>query len=413
MPLRTEVFIALRYLRPKRTDSFITVIGVLSLIGIALGVATLIIVMSVMNGFRVELLSHIIGLNGHISIYRPAQNINNKQQYVAELSKISGVVSVVPQIEKQVLMQFRKSARGVIIRGIDVNDLKYRPSLIKNLSADDIKRFKNGQVLIGVDLADNYGIGIGDQVRFLSPTVSKTPFGLVPRAMTFTVGGIFNAGLQQYDNNYVFLPLDKTQLFFNYNAAVDTLEVTINNINDIKGIQNNIASALPPFWVARNWQQMNAGFFNALEVERTVMFFILTLITIIATFIIIATLFMLVKAKSRDIGILRTIGLTPSGIMRIFMMTGSTIGLAGTALGFALGLVFSNNIEAIRDFLQSVLKTDLFSKDVYFLSKITAIIDWTEVGFVVTIAVLFSFLATLYPSRRASRLDPVEVIRNE
>ena len=158
---------------------------------------------------------------------------------------------------------------------------------------------------------------------------------------------------------------------------------------------------------------MNAGFFNALEVERTVMFFILTLITIIATFIIIATLFMLVKAKSRDIGILRTIGLTPSGIMRIFMMTGSTIGLAGTALGFALGLVFSNNIEAIRDFLQSVLKTDLFSKDVYFLSKITAIIDWTEVGFVVTIAVLFSFLATLYPSRRASRLDPVEVIRNE
>jgi lipoprotein-releasing system permease protein len=232
--------------------------------------------------------------------------------------------------------------------------------------------------------------------------------------MVFTVGGFFRAGLQQYDAYYAFIPLETAQTFFGYTpTAVDTLEVTLNNADAVTQAKSDLGALLPTFWVARDWKNMNASFFNALEVERTVMFIILTLITIIATFIIVATLFMLVKAKSRDIGVLRTLGLTPSGIMRIFMMTGSTIGLLGTSLGFALGVLFSKNIEGIRRFIERIANTDLFSKEIYFLSKITAIIDWDEVSLVVGIALSFSLLATLYPARKAARLDPVEAIRNE
>jgi lipoprotein-releasing system permease protein len=414
MPLRTEIAIAVRYLRPKRTESFITLIGILSMIGIALGVATLIIVMSVMNGFRVELLSHIIGLNGHISVYQPGQGAPDYAATLKTIQSVPSVTSVIPQIEKQVLMQVRDRARGAVIRGIREEDFAARPSLLKGLTSGALGNFRQGQVIIGADLADDYGLNIGDKVRFLSPTASKTPFGLVPRAMVFTVGGFFRAGLQQYDGYYAFIPLEKAQAFFGYApTAVDSLEITLDNAEAVTQAKGDLATLLPTFWVARDWKNMNASFFNALEVERTVMFIILTLITIIATFIIVATLFMLVKAKSRDIGVLRTLGLTPGGIMRIFMMTGSTIGVLGTTLGFSVGVLFSKNIESIRRFIERVANTDLFSKEIYFLSKITAILDWNEVGLVVGIALFFSLLATLYPARKAARLDPVEVIRNE
>ena len=409
-----ERFIARRYLKAKK-EGFISLISGFSLVGIALGVATLIVVMSVMNGFRQELLSRILGLNGHISVYSAYSGKLNDFDTIKEISlKADGVTNIFPVIDGQALITQENTAKGVMIRGMRKEDVIAKATLGNNITAGDINNFKDDGILIGSKMADSLYLSPGDKLSLISPQGSKTPFGIMPRMKTFTIAGIFDVGMYEYDANFIFSPLDTTQKFFDMKAdEASYLEIMTEDPEDINATLAQLNKMIGSETRLMSWKQTNSSFFNALNVEKNVMFLILTLIILIAAFNVISSMMMLVKDKQKGIAIMKSMGASRLSIMKIFFFTGSAIGLTGTAIGLGLGLLITNNISNIQTWLNSFTGKDLFSAEIYYLSKLPAEIDTTEVTTIVIIALLLSLLSTIYPAWKASKLDPVEALRYE
>jgi len=408
-----ERMVAFRYLRARRQEGFVSVIAIFSLLGIALGVATLIIVMSVMNGFRADLLGRILGLNGHLGVYAAAGPLSDFDAEAAKVSKVPGVTAVTPLIEGQVMATAEVSAAGALVRGIRPEDLRRRPLVADHIVQGSLADFEDDGVAVGDRLARRLGLAVGGAITIISPQGTATAFGTMPRIKTYRVVALFDVGMYEYDNSFIFVPLDAAQPFFRLPDAVTSLEVFIADPDRVREDRRLIAAALGGHVRIVDWQQANSSLFNAVEIERNVMFLILTLIIVVAAFNIISSMIMMVKDKGRDIAILRTMGASRGAILRIFMLSGSSIGVVGTIAGLLLGVVFTRNIEAIRQALQRVIGTDLFAAEIYFFTRIPARLDSGEVAAVVVMALALSFLATLYPSWRAARLDPVEALRYE
>ena len=409
-----ERMVAFRYLRARRQEGFVSVIAIFSLLGIMLGVATLIITMAVMNGFRAELLGRILGFNGHVSVYAAQGPLTDYDALAAKVRALPGITAARPTVQGQVMVTSRNQAAGVLVRGLSPEDLKDQQTISSKLSAGALDAFTGDVVLIGERLAFTLGIKPGDTITLISPQGTATAFGTVPRIKAYRVAGTFNVGMYEYDSGVIFMPLPTAQTFFNLpDNSVSQIEVFVTNPDDVGHFDQEIASSLGPGVRVFDWQRNNLSFFNAVQVERNVMFLILTLIIVVAAFNIVSSMIMLVKDKGRDIAILRTMGATSGMILRIFMLSGASIGFLGTLAGLVLGVEFAAHIEQIRQFVQAIIGTDLFSAEIYFLTQIPARIDPYEVGTVVGIAFGLSFLATLYPSWRAARLDPVEALRYE
>ena len=409
-----EWMIALRYLRAKRKESFVSVISGFSLVGIALGVATLIIVMAVMNGFRHELLSRILGLSGHVVVQGYGGELMNFDAAAAKVRAVPGVVRVSPVVDGQVMATANSVSRGALVRGIRRDDLLKMTTVSKTLSPGALSRFEGGDsVIIGWRLAQQLGIGPGMTITLIAPKGNVTPFGTTPRVKTYSIAGIFNIGMSEYDSSFIFMPLEEAQLYFNLGNGVSGLEAMVAQPDAVANYTPAIAQAVGPTARILTWQDVNSSLFGALEVERNVMFLILTMIILVAALNIVSGLIMLVKDKGGDIAILRTMGATRGAVMRVFLIAGASIGIFGTILGFAIGVLFCQNIEAIRQFLSSLTGTQLFNPEIYFLSKMPAEMDTGEVVAVVAMSLTLSLLATLYPSWRAARLDPVEALRYE
>ena len=419
-PVRTPPFAAFewllsgRYLRARRKEGFISVIAGFSFVGIMLGVATLIIVMAVMNGFRKELLDKILGLNGHILVQPLERPLTDWKEVADRINGVDGIRLAAPVVDGQALGSSAFGASGVFVRGIRSADLNNLTSIAKNIRQGTLEGFDEGQgVAIGRRLADQLSLHAGDNITLVAPKGAVTPMGTTPRIKPYKVAAVFEIGMSEYDSTFVFMPLAEAQAYFNRNNDVTSIEVYTNNPDKIDVYRKAVTEVAgrPVFLV--DWRQRNATFFNALQVERNVMFLILTLIVLVAALNIVSGLIMLVKDKGADIAILRTMGASQGSIMRIFLITGAAIGVVGTLVGFAVGLLVCMNIEAIRQFISWMTSTELFSPELYFLSKLPAEIDVGETSAVVIMALTLSFLATLYPSWRAARLDPVDALRYE
>jgi lipoprotein-releasing system permease protein len=408
-----ERMVAFRYLRARRQEGFVSVIAIFSLLGIALGVATLIIVMSVMNGFRADLLGRILGLNGDLGVYALSGGLSDFDAAAQKVRDIPGVTRVTPIVEGQVMASSETGAAGALVRGIRPEDLRSLPLLANHIIEGSLADFGDDGVVVGDRLARRLGLAVGSPITLLSPEGTATAFGTMPRIKSYHVVALFNVGMYEYDNSFIYVPLDAAQLFLRLPEAVSSLEVFTADPDRVREQRRLIGAALAGRVRIVDWQQANSSLFNAVEIERNVMFLILTLIIVVAAFNIISSMIMMVKDKGRDIAILRTMGASRAMILRIFVLSGASIGVIGTVAGFVLGLAFTDNIEAIRQLIQRIIGTDLFAAEIYFFTRIPARIDTGEVAAVVIMALALSFLATLYPSWRAARLDPVEALRYE
>lgn len=373
--------------------------------------ATLIIVMSVMNGFRTELLTRIIGMRGHVMVYGIQAPINDYQNMVDLVQKIPGVEIAYPMIDRQAIISFRSQARGVSVYGITQSDLQHRTLISSNIKVGSIDNFEGDSVFIGRRMADSMHINAGDRLVMLIPEGNATAFGTLPKQKSFHVKGIFEIGMHEFDKNIVFMPMPIAQTLFKLPGQVSHLEVFSTHPELAGHLAHTIQQTVGNGVRVLDWQHGDSHIFQAVQVERNVMFLILTLIILIASFNIISSLIMLVKDKTRDIAILRTMGASRRSMMRIFFLTGAAIGFIGTMVGVILGLGFAFNIESIRQFLQGLTGTELFNAEIYFLSQLPVKIDWHEVMTVISMALSLSFLATIYPAWRAARLDPVEALR--
>lgn len=409
-----ERMMAFRYLRARKSESFVSVISAFSFLGIMLGVATLIIVMSVMNGFRAELTGRILGLNGHMNLVSNSGSLRPYDNWVNLVSEVDGVEVVLPQIEKQALLSVRGSSTGVMVRGITQDSFQQKPVLNEAIVDGDMNSFNAGTgIIIGRELARKYRLFPGDELVMLSPQGKASPFGTLPKSRRFEVSAIFDVEMYEYNQGFVFMPLLSAQQFFNLKDAINTIEIFTIDPQKTDEYIVDILEEIPPSLRIYDWRQSNGSFFNALQVERNVMFLILTLIILVAAFNIVSSMIMLVKDKAKDIAILRTIGASRQSMLKIFILTGGMIGVAGTVAGSLLGIGFATNIETIRQWLQGLTGTELFSAEIYFLTQLPAKVEWTEVASVIIMALVISLLATLYPAWRAAKLDPVEVLRYE
>jgi lipoprotein-releasing system permease protein len=409
-----EWMLSLRYLGARRKESFISVIAIFSFLGIMLGVATLIIVMAVMNGFRQELLGKILGLNGHLLIQPLEQPLTDFADVAARVTKVNGVYLAAPLVEGQALASSPFNASGVVVRGMRGQDLAKLTQISQHIKQGTLDGFDDNQAIaIGSRLAEQLSVRAGDNLTLVAPRGAVTPMGTTPRIKPYKIAAVFEIGMSEYDSAFIFMPLSEAQAYFNRAGDVTAIEVYTNNPDRIEDFRKAVteAAARPIYMV--DWRQRNATFFNALQVERNVMFLILTLIVLVAALNIVSGLIMLVKDKSSDIAILRTMGATQGSIMRVFLIAGASIGVVGTLVGFLLGTLICLDIENIRRFLSWLTNTELFSPELYFLSQLPAEMNFKETTAVLIMALGLSLLATLYPSWRAARLDPVEALRYE
>jgi len=409
-----EWMLSLRYLRARRREGFISVIAGFSFLGIMLGVATLIIVMAVMNGFRQELLSKILGLNGHLLIQPLESPLTDYAAVADRVARLDGITLAAPLVEGQALASSPFNASGVVVRGMLGADLAKLSQIASNIKQGTLEGFDTGQgLVIGRRLAEQLSVRAGDNITLVAPRGAVTPMGTTPRIKAYNIAAVFEIGMSEYDSAFVFMPLTEAQAYFNRAGDVTAIEVYTNDPDHIDRFRQEVTdTAARPIYMI-DWRQRNATFFNALQVERNVMFLILTLIVLVAALNIVSGLIMLVKDKGSDIAILRTMGATQGAMMRVFLITGASIGVVGTLVGFLLGTIVCLNIEEIRRFLSWLTNTELFSPELYFLSKLPADMNLKETLAVLVMALGLSLLATLYPSWRAARLDPVEALRYE
>ena len=410
-----ERLLAFRYLRARREEGFISVIAWFSFAGITLGVATLIIVMSVMNGFRTELINRILGLNGHIGVFSAtSEPLTDYNRVALKLAELPNVIAATPQVQGQAMASSARAQTGAVLRGVSWSDLAARKPLWDSLSQQAIAAFRdNKHILIGETMAFRLGLKIGDKITLLSASGRTTAFGSIPSKRTFTIGGLFKVGMYEYDNSFIFMPLSQAQSFFHLPEAVSGIEVYSDAPLKIELLRRAIAINLGGEYRQFDWQERNKSFLNALNVERNVMFIILTLIILVAAFNIVSSMIMLVRSKNADIAVLRSMGASSGMVLRVFLITGASIGVIGTFVGTILGLLFCWQIDAIKRFIEGFTGTELFSAEIYYLSKLPAIIDPSEVLSVVVMAFVLSLVASLYPAWRASHIAPAEVLRYE
>jgi lipoprotein-releasing system permease protein len=414
-----ERAIAFRYLRARRKQGGVALVSMISFFGVMAAVAVLIIVMSVMNGFRSELLGRMLGFNGHLYVGGPLLNDPSRvDQALARIRQVKGVTQAIPLVEAETLAQAGGETTGAIVRGVRPEDLKTMSLVTDNIKPGSMKDFGEGDyggdlILMGSRLAAQLDVRPGDPVTLTSGCGSSTVFGCNPTQKAYTIDGLFTVGMSEYDQTYIYMPLAQAQALFGRDQAIDVIEIKVTDPDRAVALRPLIQQAAGPEAIVTTWEDKNESFFNALEVERDTMRLILLLIVLVAALNIISGLWMLVKNKGRDIAILRSMGASQGAILRIFFMSGAAIGVLGTLAGFLVGALFCIYIKQIQAFVQWVTGTNVFSADVYFLSHIPAKIDWTEVTGIMIAALAMSFLAVLFPAWRASRIDPVEALRYE
>jgi lipoprotein-releasing system permease protein len=412
---QTEQMIAFRYIKSRRVEGFISISAWFSLIGIMLGVATLIVVMSVMNGFRTELVDRILGINGHLVVYEKNKPyISNYNQIINKISDINNVIAVTPHLEGQALAKSKSTVSGVIIRGANWSDLAAKKLLWKSLSQLTIDNYKNNKdIIIGYRLGQRLNVNVGDFVSLISPSGMETALGILPIKQSFKIGGFFDLGMYEYDNNFIFIPWKKAELFLSTNNIAHGIEIFLKDQKFTSLVSSDVKNRLGNELIVIDWKKRNSAFMSALAVEKNVMFIILSLIILVAAFNIISSMIMLVQTKKSDIALMRTMGASKYVIIRIFVLTGSIIGLLGTFAGTILGVVISSNIEAIRNFLTTILGSELFSAEIYFLSKLPSDIYINEVIMVICVSIFLTLFASVFPAWKASRISPAEALRYE
>ncbi|AOW46443.1 multidrug ABC transporter substrate-binding protein [Acetobacter ascendens] len=410
-----ERAVAGRYLRARRGERFVSVIAIFSLVGIALGVATLIIVMAVMNGFQADLMGRILGLNGDLTIYGQGRTISQYEDVARKVQSVPGVVSATPLVEGQVLLSAGAYNSGGMVHGLMPQGLKDLKAVSSSIIAGSLDDFgPDDSIVVGVTMAERAGLGIGSGLTLVSPDGAATAFGTVPRVRRYRVVAIFDAGVNDYNSSVVFLPMHAAQIYFQMPNKATQIQVMTKDAEHVRPVTLAIENAVgDPGLRVLDWTNANNALFGAVQVEQNVMFLILTLIILVAAFNVISSLIMMVKDKTADIAVLRTIGASRGAIMRIFLMCGAFVGVVGTLAGTALGVVFCMNIERIRQLLQKLTGTNLFNPEVYYLEHLPAKLVWGQVIEVIVMALGLSLLATLYPSWRAAKTDPVEALRHE
>jgi lipoprotein-releasing system permease protein len=419
-PLATRPFsafewmIALRYLRARRAHGSISVIAGFSFLGIVLGVAALIVVMAVMNGFRHDLLDKMIGLNGHMFLQGVETPLTDYEAVTDRVAKVPGVALAMPLVEGQAFASSPFGSSGVLVRGVREADLRRLPGVGAHITQGTLDGFDVGQgVAIGAKLADHLSLRVGDKITLIAPHGAQTPFGVTPRMKSYTVAAVFQIGMAAFDGTFVFMPLAEAQAYFNLDGQANVIEVYLDDPDRIDAMRPLITAAEQRPMIDTDWRQNDRGLIDVLAVESNVMFAILSLIVLVAALNIISGMIMLVQDKARAIAVLRTMGATRGAILRIFLITGATIGIVGTFCGLGLGLLVAHNVEPIRKGLSYILGVNLFPSEFYYLSELPSRIETHDVVAVVVMALLLSIGATIYPSWRAARLDPVEALRYE
>jgi lipoprotein-releasing system permease protein len=416
--MRYEWFIGLRYLKAKRKQTFISIITVISIAGVAVGVMALIVVLAVMSGFEMTLKEKILGTQAHLVLLKTSQEgMDHYEEVAKKAEEVKGVISAAPFIFNQVMLSSESNVSGVVLKGIDPDRVGKVTELAHNLKAGRLQDLKTVQVgdlpgiILGVELAKHLSVSINDTIQVISPLGTMTPMGMVPKMKRFRVKGIFQSGMYEYDNTMAYVSLEGAQRFFSMGAHVTGIEIKTDDIYKVKKVGKEIRQKMGfPFWT-KDWMEMNRNLFAALRLEKIAMFIILVLIVLVAAFNIISTLIMVVMEKHKDIAILKSMGAPSKGILKIFIIEGLVIGVVGTVLGGILGLGAAFNLEKITGFVENLFGFKILSSDVYYIDKLPSQVNPFDVGMIVMTAILISLLATLYPSWRASKLDPAEALR--